>query len=363
MKKIFTLALIVIFGASLAKSVFAMSSLEAVYAARPDLQKAFDLTEQHEAIVGSGAGFLMNLEDWARQYGWQTHPELASYKPTVKAPSNSPSARGNGTDAITGGGLTVQPKVTAAKYIVIDDASGKILAERKAGESWPIASITKLMTIGLALDSGLDVGGVGDVRTSDEVGGARLNVVNGTKFTTRDLLAATLVGSANNAANAVVRLTGLTKVDFVTAMNDRAVELGLAQTQFVDPTGIELGNVSTAREVAYFAKKAFDNENIRHFVGSSRVHLAALNDANYVRDITNTNWMLYNSAYADVYVTAGKTGFLNESGWNAVVQLHPMSDKDNRRSLTVVVFGAASRRDSFDDIAVLARSTWQNFSW
>ncbi len=350
MNKVIVIALFAIFSASFAKSALAVSPLEAIYAARPDLQKAFDKTEQHEAITGSAAGFLMNLEDWARQYGWQTHLELDMYKPVGTIPARLAKAG-------------AQPKVTAAKYVVIDDASGEILAANKAGEIWPIASITKLMTTGLALDSGLDVGGVGDVKMSDEVGGARLNVVNGTKFMIRDLLAATLVGSANNAANAVARLTGLSKTDFVTAMNARATKLGLAQTQFVDPTGIELGNVSTAREVAYFAKKAFDNENIRHFAGSSRIHLAALNDANYVRDIASTNWMLYNSAYDDFYVTAGKTGFLNESGWNAVVQLHPMSDKDARRSLTVVVLGAESRRASFDDVAALAKSAWSNFSW
>ncbi|HCC83975.1 TPA: hypothetical protein DEP96_03960 [Candidatus Uhrbacteria bacterium] len=350
MKKIIALASFVIFGASLAGSALALSPLEAIYAARPDLQKAFAGTERHEAIAGSAAGFLINLEDWAGQYGWRTYAELASYKPAGVVPMKSARAG-------------AVPKVSAAKYIVIDDASGEILAANKAGESWPIASITKLMTTGLALDSGLDVGGVGDVKTSDEVGGARLNVAAGTKFTVRDLLAATLVGSANNAANAVARLTGLAKADFVKAMNARAAKLGLVQTQFVDPTGIELGNVSTAREVAYFAKKAFDNENIRRFTGSSRIHLAALNDVNYVRDIASTNWMLYNSAYDDVYVTAGKTGFLNESGWNAVVQLHPMSDKDSRRSLTVVVLGAESRRASFDDVAVLARGAWGNFSW
>ncbi len=352
MKKLAVIIGLVLLGGLVVSSsslALAASPLDAIYKVRPDLQAAFDSTSKHEAITGSKAGFLMNMEDWARQYGWQSYAELASYKPSAVVPVRVST--------------TAAPKTTAAKYVVIDDATGEVLAASKAGDVWPIASITKLMTTGLALDSGLDVGGVGNVVTADEVGGARLKVTSGTKFTVHDLLAATIVASANNAANAVARLTGLTKTDFVTAMNKRATDFGLAQTKFVDPTGIETGNVSTAREVAYFADKAFANENIKHFAGTSKIHLTALNDANYVRDIQSTDWMLFDAAYNDVYVTAGKTGFIDEAGWNAVVQLHPIVDKDSKRSLTVVVLGADSRRDSFNDIASLARSTWKNFSW
>ncbi len=324
------------------------AGLDEVYAKRADLRAAFHATD-YAAIPGSSAGFLMNLEDWARQYGWSEYPELAAYIPKVSAPVRLAKA-------------TNEPAVTSGKYIVIDNASGAILSANHAGETWPIASITKLMTTSLALEDGIDVGGRCSVVTMDEVGGARLGVTSGTTFTVRDLLAATLVGSANNAANAVARYTGLAKNDFVAAMNDRADRLGLVQTAFVDPTGIELGNVSTAREVAYFSAKAFENENIRKFAGSSSTHISAINDTSYVRDIKSTNWMLYDAAYDDVYVTAGKTGFLNESGWNLVVQLHPMGE-DTDRSLTVVALGAAGRRESFDDAAALARWTWKNFEW
>lgn len=321
--------------------------LTAVYETRGDLQAAFDTDGTPK---GAAAGFLMNLKDWARQYGWQEYPELSAYAPTVQPPVATPRA-------------AAAPAVTSGKYIVIDDASGAILAAEHAEDTWPIASITKLMTTTVAIESGIDVGGAGAVVESDDVGGARLGVTSGTRFTVRDLLAATLVGSANNAANALARLSGIPQADFVANMNARAQTMGLARTTFVDPTGIELGNVSTAREVAYFAHTAFENEHVRKFAGSTKAHIAALNDATYVRDIANTNWMLYYPAYDDLYVTAGKTGFLNESGWNVVVQLHPMSDTDSSRSLTIVALGAAGRRESFDDAAALARWAWRNFDW
>ncbi len=339
------------FIASLPTQVFATNDadpLQTVYESRGDLQSAFNVDG---TPVGNAAGFLMNLKDWARQYGWQEYPELISYAPLTVPPSRlQPTS------------YQLQPP-TSSMYIVIDNASGAILAAEHAEEPWPIASITKLMTASVALDSGIDAGGTGSIVAADDVGGARLNVFSGTTFTTRDLLAATLVGSANNAANAIARMTGFSRESFVEKMNAYAALLGMTRAHFVDPTGIELGNTANAREVAALARSAFGRENIRKFAGSSTTHIAALSDAAYIRDIKSTNWLLYDHAYDDLYVTAGKTGFLNESGWNLVVELHPMHDDDTHRSLTIVTLGAAGRRESFDDAAALARWTWGNFEW
>ena len=326
--------------------VFALEPLAQVYDERADLQAAFDAKGLPS---GSSAGFLMNLEDWARQYGWREYDELVAFAPKIMPPV-----------AISGARTT--PVVTSGRYIVIDDASGAILAAMQAEQSWPIASITKLMTTSVALESGFDVGGVGSIRATDDVGGAKLYVNDGTRFTTRDLLAATLVGSANNAAKAVARLSGLSDSDFVAAMNERAENLGLSHTTFIDPTGIEVGHVSNAREVAALADDAFNHEAVKTFCGSSKTTVSALNDESYVRTIKNTNWLLYDTSYDDLYVTAGKTGFLYESGWNLVVQLHPMGE-GMARSLTVVALGAAGRRESFDDAAALARWAWNNHAW
>ncbi|MCH8049554.1 D-alanyl-D-alanine carboxypeptidase [Patescibacteria group bacterium] len=327
-------------------SFAASDNLLNIYNKRPDLQAAFD-SGKFQAIEGSAAGFLIDLEDWARQYGWQEYAELSEYAPDV-------------TPASSLGRAT--PEVTALRYIVIDDASGKILAARGAEQEWPIASITKLVTTKMALDHGLDTGGRGTVEDSDDVGGARLWVFGGTLFTISDILYATIVASANNAANAIARLSGMPRATFIDYMNHFADSLNLSHTRFVDPTGIELGNVSTAREVAAFAREVFRNENIRRMAGTWRTHIEALNDPDYVRDINSTNWLLFDPAYDDVYVTAGKTGYLNESGWNLVVRMHPMGDLETK-SVLVVILGATSRRDSFDDAHRLAKWAWQNHDW
>lgn len=317
-----------------------------VYAERPDLQAAFE-AESGQAVTGSAAGFLIDLEDWARQYGWQDYSELADYRPAI-----SPVA-GNGVPA---------PEVSATHYVVIDNESGAILAAQGAEVEWPIASITKLTTTKIALEHGLDPYAIGSVEDVDDVGGAKLWVTGGTTFQVLDLLEATIIASANNAANAIARLSGLTSTDFIAQMNAYAEELNLSHTRFADPTGIELGNVSTAREIAYLASQVFAHENIRKLAGTWRMHIESISDPDYVRDIYSTDWMLYDSAYDGVYVTAGKTGYLDESGWNLVVRMHPMGDVE-AKSVLVVIFGAGSRRESCDAALALAEWAWDNFNW
>lgn len=316
-----------------------------IYEERGDLQEAFG-GENYQGLEGSAAGFLVDLEDWARQYGWQAYPELSDYAPSV-----SPAAF-DGTSAA--------PQTNSPYYIVIDDQTGAILAAQGADQEYPIASITKLATAKTAFDLGLDGGGIGDVEDEDDVGGAKLWVYDGTTFTMIDLLEATIVASANNAANAIARLTGYSKATFVDHMNEFATSLNLRSTIFADPTGIELDNISTAREVAVLARAAFENENIRRLSGRARVYVEALNDEDYQRDLSSTNWLLYDSAYDDVYVTAGKTGYLE--GWNLVVRMHPMGESEDR-SVLVVVLGADGRRESCDDAANLARWAWSEFDW
>jgi len=348
MKRFFTLLSIGMMAAAIPSSSFAITpELYDIYADREDLQSAFE-AEMYQAIPGTAAGFLIDLEDWARQYGWQAYPELASY-----APSTLPASYDDAGSA---------PEVSAQSYVVIDDITGTILAAYNADEQRPIASITKLATTKTALDLGLDGGGIGSVEDIDDVGGAKLWVYGGTVFPIVDLLKATLVASANNAANAVARLTGYASETFIGHMNEFAASLNLGRTRFVDPTGIEVENVSTAREVAAFAQAVFENENIRRMTGTSRIHIEAINDDDYVRDISSTNWLLYDSAYDDVYVTAGKTGYLPEAGWNLVVRMHPMGDTQDK-SVLIVILGSENRRASADDAAQLARWVWDGFDW
>jgi len=343
MKRVILILGIVIF--ALPNVVFAMpNTLQAVYNSRSDLQSAFD--ENGDSIVGSAAGFLINFEDWALQYGWKVIPALADFAPVVEPPV---------------GGDVLAPVVDAEAWIVVDSSSGVILGAKNAGAEWPIASITKLVTSDVVTKQTDVFDKRWSVLNSDNVGGARLRVDGGTSFTVRELLFATLVGSANNAANSISRVLGISRESFVGYMNDRVRTIGLRHTRLVDPTGIEVGNVSNAREVAKLALEVFKgNEMVRSIAQTVRKPLVGSDGVE--RELMTTNWMLYKPAYDDVWVMAGKTGFLYESRWNVVEMLRP-SRNDGERELIVVVLGSQSRGESFYNVLKLSEWAWGNFAW
>lgn len=315
-----------------------------VYSRRADLRASFGADRSYQAVPDSAAGFLIDLEDWAYQYGWSEYPTLSAY-----APASVPSRVSN----------AAPPETTATSYVVIDRTSGQILAAEDANHVWPIASLTKLMTAQIALDSGASLSDVYPVKAEDDVGGAKLYVNSGDTFTLDGLLYATLVGSANNAANAITRTVTSDRDAFVDEMNLRARALNLSRTEYADPTGIELGNVSTAREMARIADLAFRRTDIRRYTTTASASVRVLSQG-VTKTIKNTNWLLWKPEYDDIYVMAGKTGYLEESGWNLAVALRP-EYKNEKRELLVVTFGSDSRADSFVDAEALARWAWQSF--
>lgn len=323
--------------------------LELVYSQRADLQAAFDPVTKR-AIAGTAAGFLLDLEDWATQYGWMEHEELAAYGPDE---GDGVPVRVDATE--------IESSIESVAYVVIDRSTGKILTVKNENKVWPIASLTKLVTTDVVLDHEVAMTSVADVRTIDDVGGAKLYVNDGDTFSVQDLFYATLVASANNAANALSRTTGLSRTEFLEEMNGHAADLGLINTTFVDPTGIEIENVSTAREMARIAQSVLENDQIRRFTSTTTKYIDVLSQGTQ-KKMTNTNWMLWKPAYDDLYVTGGKTGYLEESGWNLVVSLRPMSG-DADTELLIVLFGAQSRSASFEDANMLADWAWQTYEW
>lgn len=330
-------------------AVLAEDPLMSVYQTRGDLQRAFD-PETGLAVPGTAAGFLLDLEDWARQYGWMEHDELSAYGPVS----------GDGVP-VRVDSSEIESEVDAAAYVVMDRSTGKILTVKNENKVWPVASLTKLVTADVVLDQKVSMSSLADVRNADNVGGARLWVHDGDEFSVEDLFYATLVGSANNAANALSRSTGLSRSSFLQEMNLRAAALNLTKTEFVDPTGIELGNVSTAREMTRLVRDAFARDEIRRFTTTASRSIYDQTQGTS-KKMTNTNWMLYKPAYDDVYITGGKTGYLIESGWNLAVSIRP-SGRDVDRELLVVVFGSGSRSESFENTKRLADWAWETHEW
>ena len=140
---------------------------------------------------------------------------------------------------------------------VYDRGRGTIVGQLKSDSVLPIASLSKLMTAMVFVESDPDWSAVLTYKKTDERIGARLRVIPGEQLRTRDAFAAMLIGSANNATMAIVRASGLGKKAFVERMNEKAAALGLLHTSFEEPTGLSARNVSTAAEYARLAEEAF----------------------------------------------------------------------------------------------------------
>lgn len=246
-----------------------------------------------------------------------------------------------------------------AALLVIDERSGETLYEHQASKRWPAASLTKLMTAIVFTSTPTNWSASGNIIAADEVGGGRLRVPSGSVMSLRDLLSATIVGSANNTAQALARLFDGRGVNaFVQHMNRTAPLLGLHRTSFYDASGMNPKNTTSAYDIATMLVEAsMESETQRAMV--TPYYRFAMRSPALEKTIKNTNNLLFYEP--DVIVTAGKTGYLHESQYNYAVRLRPKGDQ--LKSLVVVVLGAATRQDSIDTSVSLARWAWSAYEW
>ena len=153
----------------------------------------------------------------------------------------------------------LKEKINSPSMFIADIKTGEILVERGSSKVRPIASLTKLMTTAVFLDNNPGWDKRVSMKAVDDTIPAKIYVKTGDTFTTHDLFYATLVKSANNAANALARSTGLTHDEFVQKMNEKAKLFGMNNTHFEEVTGLSEKNVSTAQDYYILSKKLFSS--------------------------------------------------------------------------------------------------------
>lgn len=152
-------------------------------------------------------------------------------------------------------------EIPARSAILMDAASGKVLFEQNADEPMPPASITKIMTLLLtfeALENGTLTPGQKIIASENaaSMGGTQIWLEPGEEMVLEDLIKATAVNSANDAAMALGEAVSGSETAFVQRMNERAEELGMTNTHFENPTGLDAGgHLSTARDIALMSRE------------------------------------------------------------------------------------------------------------
>src|SRR5689334_5677974 len=211
-------------------------------------------------------------------------------------------------------------KLRSAAALVVSQDHGELLYAKNTDAVMPIASITKLMTAIVVLDSGLPLEEevAIDHADVDLLKGTRSRLKVGVVLTRRELLKLALMASENRAAAALSRAYPGGPTAFVQAMNLKARELGMRDTRFLDSTGLNPGNVSTAHDLALMVHAGYQYPLIREFT-TSESHRLALAGRRFNRVVAfrNSNGLVRSHHWE---IGLSKTGYINEAGRCLVMQ-------------------------------------------
>jgi D-alanyl-D-alanine endopeptidase (penicillin-binding protein 7) len=209
-------------------------------------------------------------------------------------------------------------RLASSKALIVNQNTGETIYAKSTNIPTPIASVTKLMTAMVLLDQHLPMDDLIAVSSADvdTLKGTSSRLRVGTTLTRHDMLQLALMSSENRAASALARTTPLGMSSFVAAMNSKAVELGMTQTRFSDPTGLNSENVSTAEDLVKMVKAAYQYPEIRAITTTPEYDVAV---GGYRRPVEfrNTNILVRNG---DWVIGLSKTGYISEAGRCLVMQ-------------------------------------------
>ena len=234
---------------------------------------------------------------------------------------------GEMTVAVMAGDL----EVNAEAAVVMDADSGRLLYAQNPDKRLANASTTKIMTALLTLEQPDQDRYFTVDSDAIQVEGTTMGLQPGDSVTLHQLAAGMLLPSGNDAANAAAVEIAGSEEAFVRLMNQRAAELGLENTQYRNPSGLDAeGHYSSARDLAALAAHALENEDFADIVSKQEIRMAFGNPP-YNRSLYTTNKLLERYPYA----IGVKTGYTDDAGLCLVTA----AEKDGTRLIIVTLNG------------------------
>ena len=230
------------------------------------------------------------------------------------------------------------PDVRAAAAIIYDPVTGKVLWEENSQDQRSIASITKMMTAVVYMETNPDLTQETVVERSDVFQASTTRLRANDRVTADELLHLLLISSDNAAARALARISPYGSEGFIARMNEKAADLGLTTTHYADPSGLLSDNVSSAYDMARLITFVSADDRIASVMRTPEYSVTIGR-----RPVTvhSTNHLL---GKPGVDVLAGKTGFISKAGYCLATLLRLPS---SNQQVAVVVLGARSNAGRF----------------
>ncbi|MDP3740962.1 MAG: serine hydrolase [bacterium] len=240
------------------------------------------------------------------------------------------------------------PQVSARAVLVKDVRSGRVLFAKNESERLPIASLTKLLTA-LVVTARVSLEEMVEIESVDiNVAAFKTNLNVSEKVLVKDLLAAMLVASANDAAMALARHSAGSVEDFVRFMNKEARRLKMVDTNFKNPVGFDdPDHFSTAQDLALLVEEFMTHSKLMRIVGQKEAVFYSL-DNSRKHSLASTNKLL-----GKPQVLGIKTGYTNEAKGNIIILME-------QPRYYFVVLGSANREA---DANALINWVEENFQW
>lgn len=246
----------------------------------------------------------------------------------------------------------ISPVISAQSSIVLDLNSGVFLYEKDIHTQRPIASITKLMTSILILEENKldEIVTISENAANTE--GSTMNLQAGEKISLENLLYATIIHSANDAAMALAEHNAGNTEKFVEKMNKKAKDIGMSKTNFSNPTGLDdPNNYSSVHDIALLGTKAYQLPFIQKAATTKEMEVKSIT-GDLSHKLESTNKLLYSY----LQINGLKTGSTDQAGQCLVAIA---SNQDHNQILTVVL----NSPDRFQESKSLIDWTFKAYTW
>ncbi len=284
------------------------------------------------AAFAAGAMALLASPPLAAAPGKQRVKAHYAPRLAIKTPARKYASRASDKVEFGADGM---PLFKSMAVMVVDLNDGETIYAKNPGNVAPIASITKLMTAMIVLDAGLPLDEMVyiDVADFDFLKHTHSRLGLGTGLPRREMLRLALMSSENRAAASLARSYPGGTAAFTAAMNQKAVQLHMDNTHFVDSTGLSSDNVSTAHDLVKMVKAAYAYPLIREFTTTSAHEIETMAGRNL--QYGNTNGLVRNPAWD---IGLSKTGYISQAGRCLVMQA-----KIAARTVVIVLLDASDK--------------------